>query len=302
MVDIYSGAAPAHSAAPASVQRRSPLRWYLGGAVLLLVAGAGLGGWAMTEYRGWHPAAAVPAPLKGDSAVAPAPATPPPMPGDAVPAPTPSPDAIAERVALLEARVAQLNVAAESMNGNAARAEALLIAFAARRALDRGLALGTLESQLRLRFGNAQPNAVRTVIEAARMPVTLDRLQTEFDRLTPELIGARGANAGVWAGMQRGFSELFVVRRADAPSTRADQRLARAQHLLDAGLVDAAARETAALPGASAATAWLAEAARYHEARRALDLIETAAILAPREETATVAAALVPQASPTGRP
>src|SRR3546814_3562519 len=34
----------------------------------------------------------------------------------------------------------------------------LLIAFAARRALDRGLSLGYLEAQLRLRFGDDQPN------------------------------------------------------------------------------------------------------------------------------------------------
>ena len=37
------------------------------------------------------------------------------------------------------------------------------------------------------------------------------------------------------------------------------------------------------MPGAEVAGEWLMDARRYHEARRALDLIETAAILEPRD-------------------
>ena len=37
------------------------------------------------------------------------------------------------------------------------------------------------------------------------------------------------------------------------------------------------------MPGAAEAKDWLIAARRYHEARRALDLIETAAILEPRD-------------------
>jgi hypothetical protein len=119
----------------------------------------------------------------------------------------------------------------------------------------------------------------------AAAPVTLDRLQTDFDRLAPELAG-KAANNSMWAGFQREVGELFVLRDATAPSTRADARVVRARRLLDAGVVDGAIREVAALPGAARAAAWLDDARRYHEARRALDLIETAAILAPTEYTA----------------
>lgn len=305
MVDSTVGTAPAPGAVPGSVQQRSSLRWYLVSGLLILLAGAALGGWAVIEYLGWRstPATAAVQAIPGRADAVPAPIAAPataPARGQALPQTSAPANAalMADRVALLEARVSQLTVAAESMNGNAARAEALLIAFAARRALDRGLALGTLESQLRLRFGDAQPNAVRTVIETARMPVTLDRLQSEFDRLTPELTGASGAEAGLWSDFRRGVGELFVVRHADTPSTRIDQRMARIHRLLDAGLVNEASREVALLPGATAAAAWLDEAARYHEARRALDLIETAAILAPREVAANITAPAAPIAAP----
>ena len=303
MDDNSTGSPPVQTPVPASVQRRAPLRWYISGALVLIVAGAGAGGWAMTEYMGWRSETAARQQLAvGRAAVdqraidlAPVAAV------SAAPAPPTNAAALASRVAVIEARMAQMSVAADSMTGNAARAEALLIAFAARRALDRGLALGNLESQLRLRFGDGQPNAVRTVIDAARMPVTLDRLQTEFERLTPELTGKSGAQSGIWAGVRREVGELLVIRRVDAPSTRVDQRLARAQRLLDAGLVDAAAREVAALPGAPAAASWLVEARQYHEARRALDLIETAAILAPRETAPGGAANMVAPAAAVAR-
>lgn len=296
MEEYGAGSPPAY----AQVQPRTPLRAYVFGALLLLVVGAGLGGWALTEYQGWRSAdtAARLVPVGRTAAAQPvvdlaqraaalqdsaaAPQTNPATSDAAIPT-------LPDRVAALEARLAQITLAADSQSGNAARAEALLIAFAARRALDRGLALGTLESQLRLRFGDAQPNAVASVIAAAQAPVTLDRLQGEFDRLTPQLVGANGDQADMWTRFRRGVGELFVVRPADAPSTRTDERLARAVRLLDAGLVDLAAREVTALPGAAAATGWLDEAARYHEARRALDLIETAAILTSREVVPPVA-------------
>lgn len=194
----------------------------------------------------------------------------------------PAPVDLAGRLRLLEAQIAEIKAANGSLSGNASRAESLLIAFAARRALDRGLALGTLESQLQLRFGDDQPNAVRTVIDVARTPVTLDRLQTEFDKLAPALAGG-APDESLWSGLRREVGSLFVLRDATAPSTRADQRVLRARRLLDAGQVDAAIREIGALPGAPLAEAWVTEARRYHEARRALDLIEAAAILAPQE-------------------
>ncbi len=290
MVESGTTAPPPASPPASPTQRRATLRWYVLGAILLLLTGAVAGSWAIDQLRGWRsspvsaPALvkhnASDAPLLGEpTAAAVGPAQPAPPPAD-----------LATRVRLLEARLAELSVATGGTAGNAARAEGLLIAFAARRALDRGMALGTLESQLRLRFGDAQPNAVRTVIDVARTPVTLDWLQTEFAKLVPALSGG-APDEGLFSGFRREIGGLFTLRDADAPSTRPEQRAARAQRLLDAGLVDAAIREVETLPGARLADAWVVEARRYHEARRALDLIETAAILTPQERALTPAPA-----------
>lgn len=283
MVD--SGTATPPTARPAAPPGQ--WRWYLVAGLLLLLAGAVGGSWAIDRLREWRGGDTQGAPQAVNRATAgvavnggaqaPAAAQP-----SANLLPPPVAADIAGRLRLVEAQIAELNAVVGSTSGNAARAEALLVAFAARRALDRGLALGALESQLRLRFGDAQPNAVRTVIDVARTPVTLDWLQTEFDKLAPTLAGG-GPEGGLWSGLRREIGELFVLRDAAAPSTRADQRVARARRLLDAGLADAAIMEVNALPAAPSAAAWVSEARRYHEARRALDLIETAAILAPQE-------------------
>lgn len=281
-------------AAP-SVQPPSAARWYMLAASLLLLGGAGAGAWVFSEYIGWRTAEAAPrvqsalknpAPTLSVKPVTPVPPPPPPSPQGIDDASNSA--ELTARVAALEARLSQMSVAADSMSGNAGRAEAMLVAFAARRALDRGLALGPLEEQLRLHFGDAQPNAVASIIAAARAPVTLETLQTGFDELAPKLGSAGTQDGGLWHGFRREMAELFVLRRADRPSQRNEQRLERARSLLTAGRVGAAIRETAALPGAAAAQNWMASARRYHDARRALDLIETAAILAP-SETASLA-------------
>src|SRR3546814_6168759 len=79
----------------------------------------------------------------------------------------------------------------------------LLVAFAVRRALDRGLSLGYLEAQLRLRFGDDQPNAVKTIIETSRDPVTLEQLRAELDVIAPELVGRSGDKGSLWTGIKR---------------------------------------------------------------------------------------------------
>src|SRR3546814_4848182 len=84
-------------------------------------------------------------------------------------------NALAARVAELEQRLSRITLQAESASGNASRAEGLLVAFAVRRALDRGLSLGYLDAQLRLRFGDDQPNAVKTIIDTSREPVKIGR-------------------------------------------------------------------------------------------------------------------------------
>lgn len=186
--------------------------------------------------------------------------------------------ALTGRIAELEARLAATATAAQTASGNANRAEGLMIAFAARRALDRGLGLGYVEAQLRDRFGGGQPQAVATVVAAARQPVTLEDLRAAIEQIAPQLRTGNTTD-GWWASLRREISDLVVIRRQTAPSPRAEDRLIRARRMLDGGQVEAALAEVARLPGAEAGDRWIAAAKRYIDARRALDAIETAAIL-----------------------
>ena len=60
------------------------------------------------------------------------------------------------------------------------------------------------------------------------------------------------------------------------------ERLRRATRRLEAGQVDVALAEVLGMPGHENAREWIADARRYVLARRALDTIETAALLEPR--------------------
>ena len=70
------------------------------------------------------------------------------------------------------------------------------------------------------------------------------------------------------------------MRRASAPSGKPQARYERALAQLHNGRVDAALAETMRLPGAARASDWIADARRYILAHRALDEVESAALLA----------------------
>ncbi|WP_066699848.1 hypothetical protein [Sphingobium amiense] len=200
------------------------------------------------------------------------------------------------RVVQLEERLNRIMVEAQAASGNAARAEGLLVAFAARRALDSGQPLGYIEGQLRLRFGQAQPRAVAAIINAAREPITLTDLREGLagiaDRLTKPPAGASW-----WDMVEREARELMTIRREATPSPRPEVAMERALRYIDGGRVGAALAEVERMPGSRVADGWVQAARRYMEARRALDLIETAAILEPRQLRSAEGAA-VSQTSP----
>ena len=187
---------------------------------------------------------------------------------------------IDQRLAAAEQRLARLDLQAQAAAGNAARAEGLLIAFAARRALERGEELGFLADQLRLRFGDNWPNAVRTIISFSRDPITLDRLLFRLEGLGPQISETESVSS--WADIQREIGELFVIRREDTPSPQPERRLERARLFLESGRTDAAIAEVKAMPGADQAATWINDAERYRDAMDALDRLETAAVLEPR--------------------
>lgn len=188
---------------------------------------------------------------------------------------------IDQRVAALEQRITRLDLQSQAAAGNAARAEGLLVTFAARRSIERGVPLGYLADQLRLRFGDAQPNAVRTVIEVSRDPITLDRLIARLDGLSSSLEQAP-PEEGALSLLSRELSELFVVRRESSPSPAPRRRLQRARLFLESGRTEAAVSEVRNMPNAAGAADWIADAERYASAQQALELLETTALLEPR--------------------
>jgi hypothetical protein len=186
------------------------------------------------------------------------------------------------RVAAMEQRLSNLDLQLQAASGNAARTEGLLVAFAARRAVERGAPLGYLTDQLQLRFGEAHPNSVRTIVDFSHDPVTLDQLVARLQGLEPVLVKApKDEGAISWLG--REISGLFVIRRESTPSPEPQRRLDRAQLFIESGRVDPAIAEVKNLPNARAAADWIADAQRYAAARDALDMLETTAILEPRD-------------------
>jgi len=189
---------------------------------------------------------------------------------------------IDQRVAAMEQRLTRLDLQSQAAAGNAARAEGMLIAFAARRAIERGQPLGFLEDQLRLRFGDARPNAVQTVIDASQDEVTLNELLVQLDGMGGDLVEVP-QNEGLLTRIGHELSQLFSVRTDDTPSPIAERRLERARINLENGQIERAIAEVRAMPNAAMAQDWLEKAERFAAAQRALEVLETAAVLEPRD-------------------
>jgi len=187
---------------------------------------------------------------------------------------------IEARLAMLENRLSRLDVQANAASGNAARAESLLIAFAARRMIDRGEPLRYLADQIQLRFANAQPRAVRTIITFARDPVTVDQLAARLEALSPQLTGT-APDTSYLDRIMDDLSNLFTIRREPSEVIGPEAGIERARVMLRAGRIEEAVAQVQRLPGAQSAEKWIADAKRYAEVQEALDLLETAAMLEP---------------------
>src|SRR3954469_23520043 len=244
--------------------------------LVLIIVGAGAAAWSLAHY----PKAAR---VLGITSVQPQ-SVMTPKPIVMNPAPQPAPPKVANdpenaaKIATLEQRVARVENATQRAEGFAGRADALVVAFAARRAIDRGVALGYLENLLVDRFGAQHPAAVATIITASHQPVRLNDLIAQYDALGPEL--RRGGPSDSWWASFRGeFASLIEIHPADRPSTNPNARYNRALQRLSAGDVDQALAETMRLPGAAGAPDWVAKARGFVAAHRALDEIESAALL-----------------------
>lgn len=244
---------------------------------------------AVFRFGGWWNGGAAPAPLQSPAAAAP-------RPGTDIATLAAREQALAARLDALDARLRASDADARSAAGNAGKAEAMMLVLAAQRALDRGQQLGYLDAELRARFGASQPQAVATIVRAAGEPVTLEDLRFALDQIAPRLSSAAPGD-GWWERLRRELSTLVIIRKDSAPSPHPRERLTRAKRLLGQGHVEAALAEVARLPGAQGAESWMAAAGRYIEARRALAVLEEAAMrggtqsaAAPAPATATPAA------------
>ena len=243
--------------------------------LVLLLAGAAAAVWGLAHYQ---PAARFlgisppPKPLM---------LTPKPV-ATGLPATSAQPQAAAAadapRIAALESRVDALQNATQRAEGFAGRADALVVAFAARRAIDRGVALGYLEPLLLDRFGAQHRAAVATIVTQSRQPVRLNDLISEYQSLGPTLRRG-GPQDSWWTDFKREFGSLIEVHRVERPATNPEARYNRAFQMLSGGDVDQSLAETMRLPGAANAQDWVGKARRYIAAHRALDEIESAALL-----------------------
>jgi hypothetical protein len=243
------------------------LAWIL----LLLVTGAALATWGLSRwdsaarFLGVAPQPSPPAAVRTVQQVAARPLA-------------AASTAEAAKVAELETRLRAVENTSRRAAGSVGRADALLVAFATRRAIDRGVPLGYLETLLADRFGAQNPRAVAAIITASREPVTLDQLIAEYEQLAGALRSG-APDESLWQGLRREFGSIVAVRRSSAPSGKPQARYERALAQLHNGRVDAALAETMRLPGAARASDWVADARRYILSHRALDEVESAALL-----------------------
>jgi hypothetical protein len=177
----------------------------------------------------------------------------------------------------LENRLSEISQDAQAASGNANRAETMMIAFAARRAIEAGTPLGAIQGQLEQRFGAQAPNAVSQILSAAIRPVTLSALQTEFAGFGDSLLQATN-DQGLWSDVGREMRELFVLRRGARAQNDPSVRMERARNLVGNADIASAIDQIAPMPGAARAQIWLQKARSYVATRLALDAIERAAL------------------------
>lgn len=210
-----------------------------------------------------------------------------------------------ERIDKLTAEIATLSatIAADKARGEAAtataiaaadRAQGMLALLLARRAIESGRNLGTLDTVLRQSFESRYPQAVQSVSALGAAPVTVASLRRDFNAMRPA-IGARPADGG----RQDWWQTLTATVRDAVSRPSADTPLAppeAAAAALVRGDVATAAAQLRRLPGTRpvAVSNWLASADRLLAGNAALATLETATLLAP----AAPAPATLPAVAP----
>ena len=191
----------------ATVSNRTGLGWgtrlLLG--LALILAGAAGAAWALARYDSAARFLGV-AP-KEEAAVQPQRAIAPPQ----IAQPDEEAAPPSEEITQIQDRLSRVETTAQRVEGSAGRADALLVAFAARRAIDRGVALGYLEPLLVDRFGQSHARAVATIVTGSHSPVRLSELIDQYRELGPQLRSS-GPEESFWTQFKRGFGSLIEIR------------------------------------------------------------------------------------------
>lgn len=255
--------------APAAPARSSPVRGLVIFALVCFAVGIVVMGWLLSE---WPPArnlllGAPPISAPTTSAVPAAQHAAPPSPSVVTPV---TPDA---QMTHIEEQLAIIDQQASSASDDAARTERMMIAFAARRAIERGSPLGYLEGALTRQFGAQDAKAVSTIVKCARAPVTLERLEEGLDAARDTLLS--DDRASNWFGrIWNDVGNLATIRHDGEDTSSPDQHFNRARRALERDRVEMAIREVEAMPGKAGVRPWLDSAQRYVQVRRALDRLE----------------------------
>ncbi len=194
------------------------------------------------------------------------------MPWDAQKAP------IADALEAVEQSAASSTIALPAptiIQPSASQAEAALLVVSARQALAAGKPLGDLANRLQVTFGQSQPQALATIIAAARQPISNVKLLDGFDAITPQLLQPGGT---AWDRGRYELANLFVIRRGDAPPSAMAMRIKRVREAIIAGDIDVAAKAVRAMPGADHARIWLLDANRAIAVDRAFDTLQQSAM------------------------
>lgn len=274
---------------PTAPARGNPLMTILGAVLIAFIAGLAVMAVVFRAGDWWGQPATAPATVV-QPPISAAPVT---APGMDVATLAAREQALAARLESLDARLKATDADARVAASYAGRAEAMMLVFGARRALERGEELGIIATELRRRLGTTAPDAVATVLSASTEPVTLEDLRVAFDQIAPRLSTSQ-PDDGWLSAIQRELSTLVIIRKQDAPSPHPRERLARARRLLGQGHVEAALAEVSRLPGAQGAESWMAAAGRYIATRRALDTLEDAAIEGKAQPVAGATAPAAP--------
>ncbi len=161
---------------------------------------------------------------------------------------------------------------------SASQAEAMLLIHNVRRAIETGKPLGELGSRLQLTFGQTAPQSLAIIANGARKPISNAALLARFDSVAPQLRLPVGT---VWDRMQYEFNTLFVLRSGDALPTATAARMDKVRSLIIAGDIEGAEKLVRAMPGASAASGWMNDAARAISVHQALNQLQSSAALPP---------------------